>query len=76
MVIKKRTELIEKAHGAVAGALTWEGIDKFKVKYSVEWQTGDYSYRTGTIEAKMKKSKEKWIPFSYHYYESWGIVAP
>lgn len=74
---KERTELIEKAHGAeLAGALTWEGVDKFKVKYSVEWQAGDYSYRTGTIEAKMKKSREKWIPYSYHYYESWGIVAP
>lgn len=46
------------------------------VKFSHEWQTGDYSFRTGTIEVKLKKSGEKWIAYSYHYYESWGIVGP
>lgn len=74
---KERAELVEKANGAeLTGELTWEGFNKFKVNYSVEWKTGDYSYRTGNIEIKLKRSGEKWIPYSYQYDESWGVVVP
>jgi hypothetical protein len=70
---KERAALVEKANGAeFIGALTWEGFDKFKVKYSLGWQTGDYSYRIGTIEVKLKKS-EKWIPYSYHSISHGGL---
>ncbi|CAM4462907.1 hypothetical protein FHS16_003100 [Paenibacillus endophyticus] len=73
---KEWVHLLEKADNEeLSGSLTWDGLDTFKVVYSVEWHVYE-AYTTGTIEVKMKKSGSKWIPSSFNYRESWGVIMP
>lgn len=73
---KEWIKLLEKANREeLSGSLTWEGFDKFKVVYSVEWHVYE-AYTTGKIEVKMKKSGSKWIPSSFNYREYWGVIMP
>ncbi|MGO4545717.1 hypothetical protein AB4Z29_13020 [Paenibacillus sp. 2TAB23] len=60
---------------ALSGSLTWDGFDRFKDVNSDEWNVYE-AYSTGKIEFKLKKPGSKWIPSSFNYRESWGVIMP